>query len=959
MIRLPRAALALFAFLALATSAAALTAPRPPLAHAASSPAPRLKQGEWPQARSDLRADPNTRFGALPNGMRYAIMRNATPPGQASLRLVIRAGSLMESDDQQGLAHFLEHMAFNGSKAVQDRGEMVKVLQRLGLAFGADTNAQTGFDATTYKLDLPKADAPSIDTALKLLREVAGNLLLRQADVDSERGVILSEERVRDTPSYRIAKSRLGFLMAGQRPPRRWPIGLVPVIQNARRAQIADFYDRYYRPERATLIVIGDFDPAAMEAKIRAGFSDWRGAPRPGRDPDLGPVQRRGAQFRVAVEPGDQTSVQLSWVAAPDLAVDNTAKRRREWVQRLGLAVLNRRLSTLARQQNPPFITAISFHGDQLRAEEISALSVTAEADHWQAALAAADAELRRAVRFGVRPDELAREITEQRAALKLAADGASTRRTPDLAEEVVGSLADDEVDTSPADDLTLFDAVAKDLTAEQVSGELTSMFSTSGPLVFLSAPTAIAGGEATLARAFADAEKVPVAAPAQPKQVDWPYASFGPPGKVAARQDVADLGVQLVRFENGVRLTIKPTKFRDNQVLVRVRVGDGLAGLPPDRQSMAWAGQAFAEGGLKQISADDAERALAGKTYGMTFAAEDDAFSLTGDTRTSDLATQLQELAAYVTDPGWRPEAFERIKTYGETLEDQYNATDSGVLARDLSGLLHGGDRRWTFPNKGEIAGETLSDLQGQVSPALASGPIEVIVVGDVTPDAAIDAVARTFGALPRRPDPAPPAPPAHVPSFPAPVAQPIVETHTGRADQAVAFIAWPTTDFFADPRGARVNIILGEVLELRLLDVLRLKEGVTYSPAAGSNSSRVWPGLGFVNAYVEEPPDKTPAFFADLQSIAAELRTTDVTPDVLERAKKPRIEALEKSMATNEYWRDALAGAQADPRRLDALRTAEPQLTSVTAADVRKAAQKWLRDEAAWKLVVRPKGG
>ena len=960
MIRLQRAALAAIAALTVSAAAFAQTPPtsaaHPPVVKA-EAPAPKLKPGQWPQSRSDLAADPNIRFGDLPNGLRYAIMRNATPPGQASLRLYIAAGSMMETDDQQGLAHFLEHMAFNGSKSVQDRGEMVKVLQRLGLAFGADTNAQTSFDSTLYKLDMPKSDDASIDTALMLLRDVGGNLLLRQADIDSERGVILSEERVRDTPAYRITKSRLDFLMSGQLPPKRWPIGLVPVIQNAQRAQIANFYDKYYRPDRATLIAVGDFDPDAMLAKITARFGDWKNDAPAGGDPDLGKVEKRGADYRLTIEPGAQTTLQLAWVTPPDLTADTVARRRREWLERLGLAVLNRRLATLARGQNPPFISAGAIRGDQLRAEEITAVVVNAQPDHWQAALTAAESEVRRAADFGVRPDELAREITEQRAALKLAADGAVTRRTPDMAEEIASTLGDDEVETSPADDLALFDSLSKDLTPEAVSATLKTVFKGSGPLVFLSSPTPIDGGEAALKTAFQAAVATPVTAPEAPHQVDWPYTDFGTPGKVADRQDVTDLDTVFIRFENGVRLTIKPTKFRDDQVLVKVRVGNGLEGLAPDRQTMTWAGQAFSEGGLKQITADDAERALAGQVFSMNFAAEDDAFALSGETRTSDLPTQLQELAAYVTDPGWRPEAFERIKTFGETLEDQYNATDGGVFARDLNGLLRSGDRRWTFPGKAEIAGETLDDLKAQVSPALASGSIEVIVVGDITVDKAIDAVAQTFGALPKRPDPAPPTPPAHDPVFPAPVADPVVETHTGRADQAIGFIAWPTTDFFADPQGARINTILGEVMELRLLDVLRLKEGVTYSPTASSNASRVWPGLGFLDAYVEEPPDKLPLFFSDVQAIAADLRANPVKPDELERAKKPRIDALEKAMATNEYWRDGLAGAQSDPRRLDALRSAGAAYDRVDAAAIEKAAQTWLRDDKAWKLVVKPK--
>ncbi|HXQ16235.1 MAG TPA: insulinase family protein [Caulobacteraceae bacterium] len=942
MTELKRAALAALAALGLAVTALAL---------------PATAAREWPQAHSDLKADPSIRFGALPNGMRYAIMKNATPPGQVSMRLRFDVGSLMERDDQQGLAHFLEHMAFNGSTNVPTRGDMVKDLERLGLAFGADTNAGTGFDATTYKFDLPKSDDQTVDTSLMLLREIAGNLSLDQAAMDQERGVILSEERLRDTPSYRITKQRYAFLMDGQRPPQRFPIGLVPVIQSAKADLIADIYHHYYRPERATLVIVGDIDPAAIEAKIKARFSDWQGKGPAGADPDLGKVASRGADFKVAVEAGSPVTFEVAWTTPPDLSADSVAKEKRQVVERLALAVLNRRLATLARETTPPFISAGAFHGDQLRAERVTAVLVYSQPDHWKDALATAETEVRRAIQFGVRPDELQREIAESDAALKLAAASADTRRTPAMADEIAGTLDENDVQTSPADDLALFEATTKDLTAAQVSETLKGLFAGAGPLVFMSAPTQVDGGVAAVRTAFDAARATPVTAPEAPRQVDWPYTSFGPSGKVADRKDVNDLDAVLVRFDNGVRLTVKSTKFRQDQILVKVRFGDGLQSMAPDHQTVTWAGSAFAEGGLRQISADDSERALAGIVYGVNFGAGADAFELSGVTRQADLATQLQVLAAYVADPGWRPEAFQRMKTYGLTLEDQYEATDTGVLARDLGGLLHAGDRRWTFPSRDEIGAETAGELKAAVSPALANAPLEVVIVGDITVDKAIAAVADTFGALPKRPDPAPLAPPTHGASFPSATASPIVETHTGRADQGVALEAWPTTDFWADPQGSRVNTILGRVLQLRLTDTLRLKEGVTYSPGAGAVSSQVFPHYGYVDAYMEAPPPKLDGFFVDVAQIASDLRTTPVSADELERAKKPAIEALEKATATNEYWLEGLAGAQADPRRLDALRSAEPSLERVSAGDVQTAAKSWLRDDTAWKLEIKPK--
>lgn len=541
MIRSPRAALALCAALLLAA---------PPSLAAPAAP--------WPQATSDLKADPAIRFGTLPNGMRYAIRKQSIPPGLASLRLRIDAGSMMETDAQQGLAHFLEHMAFNGSKNVKE-GEMTRMLERLGLAFGPDTNASTSFGETIYMLDLPKTDAETVDTALMLMRESASNLSIEQAAVDRERGVVLSEERARDTPGYRIVKERLAFWLKGQRLPDRMPIGKVDVLKSAPAREVSDFYRRYYRPERAVLVAVGDFDVDAMETKIRARFADWRGEGPAGGEPPQGKVAARGAEAKLVVEPGAPLSLQIAWVAKPDLSPDTAAKRRRDLTEMVALAALNRRYSRLARGANPPFVGATASTFQQEDEADIAVVSVAAEPSRWAEALAAAEQEHRRALTYGFRQDEVDREIDELRALLRAAAAGAATRRQSELANEIVASLDDGQVLTSPADELAFFEASVKDLTVEGVSAALKAAFHGSGPLVFMATPQPVAGGEATLMAAFESSRRTPVAAPPAASAVKWPYESFGPPGQVAERREVADLGATFVRFANGVRLTVKP----------------------------------------------------------------------------------------------------------------------------------------------------------------------------------------------------------------------------------------------------------------------------------------------------------------------------------------------------------------------------------------------------------------
>ena len=706
----------------------------------------------WPQAHSDLAPDPAVRFGVLANGMRYAVMRNATPAGQTALRLRIGSGSLEESDAQQGLAHVLEHMSFKGSAHVP-AGEMVKTLQRLGLSFGADTNAETEWTQTVYQFDLPRSDEASLTAGLMLMRETAGELTLDAAALTPERGVVLSEERLRDTPEYRAEKAQIDLLAHGQRITRRFPIGQVDVIEHAPVGLVADFYRANYRPDRATLIAVGDFDPAAMEAKIKARFSDWKPVGPPAAEPDLGQVEPRGLTTKVVHLPGASTQTLIAWVRPYDASLDTAAKRRRDTIEDLAIAVLNRRLENLARGEHPPFLAARASSENLLHSDKVAAIVATSTPLAWRPALDSAEREVRRLTSFGVKADELAREITEQRASLINAEAGASTRKTSTLANDMVQTVDDNDVFTDPAEDLALFDGDVKGLGVDEVNAAARQAFSGAGPLVELATPTAVEGGDGALAAEYATAHAAPVSASTAQASLAWPYASFGPPGKVVQRTDIADLGAVSVRFANGVGLIVKPTRLSKDQVLVGVDVGAGRLDLPRDHAVAGWTASALVSGGYRAISVEDAQRALAGKTYGAKFAIGDQAFEFRGATRPQDLATQLQVLAAYVADPGFRPEAFERTRAAYLAALPQLEATPEGVLGRDLERLLHAGDPRWGFPTKGELEAATPGDPAALLKGPLSGGPVEITIVGDVTADEAIERVAASFGALPARP--------------------------------------------------------------------------------------------------------------------------------------------------------------------------------------------------------------
>jgi zinc protease len=907
---------------------------------------------DWPQSASDLKPDPAILFGSLPNGMRYAIVKNATPAGQVALRLRIASGSLRESDAQQGLAHLLEHMAFKGSTHVP-QGEMIKILQRKGLAFGPDTNAFTGQRQTVYMLDLPEADADTTDTGLMLLRETASELTLDAGALESERGVVLSEERLRDTPQYRAFMARTKLLLEGQLAARRFPIGKVDVIRNAPVSLIRDYYRDNYRPERATLIAVGDTDPAVMEAKIKALFGDWKAVGEATPDPDIGETNEQGLRAQYVVEPGSGTKVEIAWAHPYDDVLDTEAKRREELVDSLGLAVLRRRFNALAGGQTPPFLGAGASFGNLMRSVKVASVTASSKEGGWREALAALDQEQRCIVAFGVRQEELDREIAVQRKNYEQWAAGAATRQTKDLASSLVNMIDQNRVFAQPADDLARFERAAKTVTVAEVNAALVRIFTGAGPLVLVISPDPIDGGDQALAAEYKKAHASEVSATKEDEALVWPYESFGPTGAVAERTEIVDLGLTAVSFANGVRLNVKPTSFKSSEILVNVRVGNGRIDLKKD--SPVWLTEAFIEGGLKSMTEQNMARVLAGKAFSARLSLGDGAFVLDGRTRPEDLIVELQVLAAYVVDPAYRSDAIKRQRAKQLSRLTQMGSTPSGVDARDRERLLHLGDARWGTPLREEVESAKAASLRAMLGGPLSAGPIEVTIVGDITPDAAILASSQTFGALSARPAPAlPPGEPSI--AFPAATSTPVERTHAGRADASIAYVAWKTDDFFAEPSGASSLVLAAEVLKSRLTDQIRVAEGATYSPRAGSFASTVSRGYGYVWCSVETPPDKIASFFANVSRITADMRANGVTADELLRAKTPIVERLKKAQVSNDYWLHELAGSQADPRRLDRLRTVFTRYGGIGADDIKRVTSAYLTNDRAWKFVIVP---
>ena len=906
-------------------------------------------------AASDIKPDPAITFGSLKNGLRYQLQHNATPAGQVALRLRFEAGALFEEDNESGIAHLLEHMAFRGSKHYAD-GEAWKELQRLGLKSGADANALTTLGTTVYQLDLPTNDAKSLETALTLMREIASELTLNPAALDSERNIVASEVRVRTGPLARLADDARAFNFQGRRIGERSPPGRPEVVEHATPEMLRHFYQAWYRPERAVLVAVGDIDVAAFQRQIDKHFGSWKGVGKAGVEPDMGTSANRAFAAHVFSEEGAPPTVAVSWIAPGREGPETLARNRQTAIRDVGLLALTRRMQVLTNAPTPPYRAPAATRASLWGGREVI-ISVVAQydGDQWRNALKALEVMRRGTLERGLTQPEVDQAFQLVSQFQKQQVDRAPTRSSVEIAAGQVRILDDDGVPESPAQVLEDYKFYSAGVTAAETTDALKKAFAAAGPLVLLSTPSATT--EAVLAQEYQSVQAQPLQAQSTPEKPIWPYASFGSPGTVEDRQLVKDLDVTLVRFANGVRLNIKPSKFQANQVAVIVSVGDGRLELPKDHPSPIWVALAggYLNGGVSGIDPMQMQRALGDKIYKLGFSVGDASFVLFGDTRPSDLDTQMQVLAAYVKAPAFRAQAFDMARRGMLAQIQQVGAgAPLGVFGANLAGLLHAGDPRWSFPQAAEVEATKPEDLRALIGNTLAFGPIEVTIVGDVDADAAVQSVAATFGALPRRSSQTMPASAADS-RFPAGGKEPTVLNHKGRDDQGLAAIAWPTTDAFSRTQMVPAVALLCDVMRLRLSDELRVAAGETYSAECSTNASQLLPGYGYLLASADIRPAHTQVFFDTIDKITADLRAHAPSADEMQRVQKAEVEKLKQAMQTNQYWLGLLVRVQRDPKRLELIRSMLPDLEAVKAADVQRAANTYLLDKTAYRVVVR----
>ena len=599
--------------------------------------------------------DPLITVGTLPNGFRYYIRVNRQPQGRAELRLAVNAGSVLEDDDQRGLAHFVEHMSFNGTRNFPGNA-IATFMQSLGVRFGAHVNAHTGFDETVYELQIPTDNPTVVDRSLLILEDFAHNVSFDPREIDMERGVILEEWRLGLGAQERIQDAQFPLLLKGSRYADRLPIGKPEIIRNVSYDRLRQFYTDWYRPDLMAVIVVGDFDKAAMEAQIKAHFGSIPAARSPKPRPEFSVTEQPGTTYSVITDP-ENTTTQISATSTTKGREQQTiGAYRRYMVERLFGAMLSARLDEIAQAPNAPFLRAQTSRSLFVRTAEVTSIDALVAKGGVERGLSALFTELARVARFGFTAGELSRmKLNLQRGLERSVIEREKSPSEP-LADEFVRNFIETEPIPGIVYEYGLNQRFLPEITLAEVNNVAKDWLPDRNRLVAISAPesdkptlpndvrlaSAISAGGAERLTAYVDTTTNKPLLPRLPAA-----------GTIASTSATDAVGITEWTLSNGLRVVLKPTTFRQDEIFFRAISPGGLSlASDADYISAETADIVMRQGGLGSFSRIDLDKLLAGTTASVRVDIADTEEGLAGGAARKDLETMFQLIYLTFTEP-------------------------------------------------------------------------------------------------------------------------------------------------------------------------------------------------------------------------------------------------------------------------------------------------------------------
>jgi zinc protease len=892
----------------------------------------------------------------LPNGLKYFVRQNNRPAKRVSLRLGVKAGSLNEADDQLGLAHLIEHMAFNGSAHFKP-GELVKYFETMGARLGPHVNAYTSFDETVYMFDVPSDNPEIVDKALTALSDFAGGLSLSQEEVDKERGVVVEEWRGGLGAGSRIRDKQFPILFYHSRYADRLPIGKPDIIRNAPVARLRAFYDTWYRPDRMAVIAVGDVDVPQIERSIRTLFTPIKARAAAAKPPDQTVPLHKELLVAITTDPEVTRSTVTIERKRPRESEQHVGDYRRELIERMVERMMDSRLGDQARKADAKFLGAGVSFGNLSKTVSTFSMSAGVQDGRLEDGLSALATEAQRVKEYGFTSSEMDRAKQSIAAFYERAYNERDKTESPSFAAEYLRHFFVGEPTSGIAYEYQLVKQLLPTITTNDASALIKSMLTDDSRVVLAVSPqkTGIKiPSEADLEAALKSGASTSVEAWADNGTTREIMDKVPEPGAVTNTRTIDSLGVTVVRFSNGVEAWLKPTDFKNDQVLFTLNSLGGASLAAPADYPEATLSPAYIElSGAGGLRPGDIARSLSGKLVSANSYISLSTHGISGSAAPAQLETALQLFHQRFVAPGDDPEAFGLLKRQLDAMVANRGRAPAQVFGEKVSQVNtsnHYTSEPMTAERIATLDREKMVTFYHQLFANAAD--FSFFMVGAFKVDEVIPLLARYVGSLPSTGQRTLKYKDVNL-HFPETTQR--VKIEQGREPRGQTVIS-----FFADPAPDPVeqeNINAATVvLDVALRDILREDLGQTYGVSVGLSQPLPQRGEGHIQIRFGAAPENIESMTARVMTEIARLQREGPSVDLTTRAKEAARRNYELALKQNNYWLGRLQSSVTLSANPEEILKRGQRIDAVTPQTLRDVFKKYFPAERSTVVTLMP---
>ena len=896
----------------------------------------------------EIPVDPNVKIGKLDNGLTYYIRNNGKPEDKLELRLAIKAGSILEDEDQQGLAHFIEHMNFNGTKNFE-KNELVDYLQSIGVKFGADLNAYTSFDETVYILPIPSDDAEKLESGFTILEDWAHNALLTEEGIDGERGVVLEEYRLGLGPDKRMMQEYLPKVMYNSRYAERLPIGKKDVIENADYETVRNYYKDWYRPGLMAVIAVGDLDVATIEQKIKAHFSNLEARENPRKREEYGVPNHDSTFVAIASDPeANFSQVRIYYKdleEAKDVVTIEDYKKDLE--KDMFSSMINNRLQELANSSTPPFTYGFSYYGGTYSPMKNAYQSFAMTGENSQLdALKALVTENERVKRYGFSESEFDRAKKEYLARL----EKSYKDRDKQESSRIIGQYVNNFLENSPIPGTEWTYEFAKnnldDIKLENINGLINNFLHDENRVVVLTGPEKESIkkiSEEEVLAVLNEVENAEIEKYSEEELREDLITEMPTAGSVTDTKVDDEMGITTLTLSNGAKVVYKKTDFKNDEILFSA-YSEGGTSLYSDEdyQNTVYANSGLGEAGVGGLDKNDLNKMMSGKIVNVRPQISSYSEGLSGSSTPKDFETMMQMINLYFTGLNKDEEAYQSFVTKQKNFLGNLMSNPNFYFQNELGKFRNEGNPRYTgfpTPEKYDEMDYDLAYNKYQERFADASD-FTFFFVGNIDEAQLKDYASKYIASLPATNS----EEEYKAPDFREDTSSKRKKTvYKGSDPKSMVSIIWNGETEYDEEDDFALNA-LGEVLTIKLVEQLREEEGGVYGVGARGNMSEIpYDSYSFSISFPCGPENVEKLTKAALAEVE-KLRENGPTEEDLAKIKETIRVQRKEQLKENRFWLSQLQKSEVEGREITKSEEYDDMVEDLEADDLQKMAKKYL---------------